>query len=75
MLKQVTDHFPMDYGGCILLPVSIFQLRGLVPAEQLVLLLNTEAKKALNTAAFPSSFVIFCHYVLSAIQKDDGDSP
>lgn len=48
----------MNYGGVILLPVSIFQLRRLVPGERLVLLLNAEAKKALNASVFCSSFVI-----------------
>lgn len=59
MFKQVTDHFPVDYGGFILFPVSIFQLRGLIPEEQLISVLKTEAKKALNTSAFSSPFVMF----------------
>lgn len=56
-MYRVSHHFPFDYGGFILLLVPVFQLRGLVPREQLVLLVKTEAKKALSTSVFSSSFV------------------
>lgn len=48
----------LDYGDFILLPVPVFQMRGLDTGEQLALLLRTEEKKALDASLFSSFFVI-----------------
>lgn len=48
VLQKVSNQVLMIYGGFILFPVPIFQLRGWVSTEQLLLLLRTAAKKALS---------------------------
>lgn len=60
----IANHFPLDYGGFILIPIPIFQLRGLSTQRTTVLLLETEAKKYL------SLFVILCHYISPASNKE-----
>lgn len=70
VLQLVSNQVLMIYGGFILFPVPIFQLRGWVTTEQLLLLLWTEAKTALSNSAFSLSLLLCfspCH-----IQKKMG---